>query len=188
MTTQSDSRTNTQIGPVPIDRLVLCSADAGPGAQANGPGDAGHFFPQAAWVGALRNTSQALNCRFCILTTGHGLVGPDDVIGPYDKHILEFPEWVTETWQRTVPRFLGQDQYDLMVFYAGGCPREEYLRVLLPIVKQVRISLVTFGRPNMFDVGRTEQFVHMIEKGTTLDTLRMILKRPERLAYYPVAG
>lgn len=188
MTIQSDLRTNTLIGPVPIDKLVLCSADAGPGAQRDRPRKAGYFFPHAPWVGALRNRSETLNCRFCILTAGHGLVGPDKVIGPYDRHILAFPEWVAEMWQQTVPRLFGRYRCDLMVFYAGGCPRDEYLRVLLPLLRQVGTSLITFGRPNMHDIGRTEQFVQMIEKGTTLNELRAILKHPDRLEYYPVAG
>ena len=92
MTVQSDSKINAQIGPVPIEKLVLCSGDAAPGAQPDRPGDAGYFFPRAVWVGALRNASETLNCRFGNLTTGHGLVGPDKLIEPYDKHILAFPQ------------------------------------------------------------------------------------------------
>jgi hypothetical protein len=64
----------TLLGPIPIEKIILCSADAGPRSQHETPDRAGCFFAGAKRVGALRNYADNLGCRFVILTTGHGLV------------------------------------------------------------------------------------------------------------------
>ena len=69
----------TILGPIRKEKLILCSADASPDAQRNEPGPAAYFFPNAAWVGAVRNSAERLGCKFVILTTGYGLVEPDDL-------------------------------------------------------------------------------------------------------------
>ncbi len=175
----------TQIGPVLTSRIILCSADAHPDSQRGEQKSAEYFFPGGRWVGAMRNASHNLGCRFVILTTGYGLVNPDDLLEKYDKHIDKYRSFVAELWGQTVPRVLGAHQYDMMVFYAGGCPREKYLEVLWPLMLSAGISLITFGQPNMCDAGKIERFVKMIVRGTSLDELRDILKYPERLEYYP---
>jgi hypothetical protein len=48
----------TILGPIRKRKIVLCSADASPDAQRNQPGPAAHFFPNAAWVGAVRNSAE----------------------------------------------------------------------------------------------------------------------------------
>jgi hypothetical protein len=55
---------------------------------------------------------------------------------------------------------------------------------MLPILKQQRIAFLTFGRPNMFDVGKVGTIWNMLMSGTTDSKIRSILKVPERFAYY----
>jgi hypothetical protein len=172
-----------QIGPVPFGRIVLCSADASPSSQRDWPGPAGSFFPGARWVGAVRNVATRCNCQFAILTTGHGLVEPDTIIGPYDAHIDEHRGEVARRWSLTIPAVLGGYRNGLMVFYAGGCPRDAYLELFVPILRDLAISLLSFGKPNMYDVNRIDTCVDMIEQGTSLDRIAAILRYPERLVY-----
>jgi hypothetical protein len=72
-----------------------------------------------------------------------------------------------------------------MVFYAGGCPRDEMLRVMLPILCEQEIDLLTFGRPNMYDVGKIDEVVQLLISGTSTSKIKRILKKPERLKFYP---
>jgi hypothetical protein len=175
-----------QIGPYHSHEMVLCSADAGPTSQRNVPGQAQFFFPKGKWVGTLRNAAERLSCDFLILTTQHGLVEPYHFITPYDLHINEHRQEVTERWMATIPPLMQSAQYRLMIFYAGGCPRDEMVEAALPILKQHRVSLLTFGRPNMFDVDKTEKIWVMLMKGTTDEEIKSILKIPERFRYYPI--
>ena len=175
----------TPVGPFGRERIVLCSADAGPGSQRDYQCEAGFFFPEGKWVGAVRNCSDRLGCDFVILTTAHGMVRPWETIEPYDMHVNEFREKVREIWEKTIPKTLGNNRYDIMVFYAGGCPREPMIELLLPLLQENDISLITFGRPNMFDIDKTDEFVEALVSGTTFEELESILKKPERLEYYP---
>jgi hypothetical protein len=175
----------TLIGPYPRSKIVLCSADAGPASQREKSGEAGYFFPRGRWVGALRNAAERLGCRFVILTTAHGMVNPGDVIHHYDLHITEHKLRVTENWRQTIPHLLAGMPGSLLVFYSGGCPRDIYIEVLRPILYAQRISLITFGRPNAFDIGKIDEFVDLLMKGTSLAELRSILKCPDKLEFYP---
>jgi hypothetical protein len=125
-----------------------------------------------------------LNCKFVILTTGHGLVKPDDVISPYDKHILDYPTEVAERWQATIPRVLEENKNSLVLFYAGGVKREPYIEISKPIFHSLGISLLSFGKPNMFDVNRIQECAEMLFWGTSLDEIASILGRPERLEFH----
>ncbi len=174
----------TFLGPVPRDKIILCSADASPNAQRATAGSAGYFFPNAPWVGAVRNIAEKLNCKFVILTTGHGLVGPDDVIRPYDLHIQDHSAKVSETWQTTIPAILKNDKNSLMLLYAGGCPRESYIHLLKPVLSSLGISLLTFGKPNMFDIDKIEKCVELISWGTLLTNIADILGHPDRLEFH----
>jgi hypothetical protein len=174
------------IGPFLINRIVLCSADASPQAQRNQPGPAAFFFPGGKWVGHLRNVASDLNCRFVILTTGHGLKDKDDIVEPFDRHIDNYPEEVDYQWRNTIPNLIGGSLYDLMIFYSGGCPREPYVEHLRPILHSLGISLLTFGRPNMFDIGKTKKMVELLTEGATCQNIRAILRCPDRFAFYPV--
>lgn len=78
---------SAQIGPIQLDRIVLCSADAHPDSQRATACRADHFFPGGKWVGAVRNAADRLGCQFVILTTGYGLVTRETVLERYDKHI-----------------------------------------------------------------------------------------------------
>jgi hypothetical protein len=79
---------------------------------------------------------------------------------------------------------VGSGRYKLMVFYAGGCPRDEMLNVMLPILAENKIDLLTFGKPNMFDVGKIEQVVHLLVNGTSISEIKSLLKVPGRLKFY----
>ena len=68
----------------------------------------------------------------------------------------------------------------LMIFYAGGCPRDEMIEVALPILKQHRVALLSFGKPNMFDVDKIDKIWGMLIEGTTDEEIKSILKVPER--------
>lgn len=127
-----------ELGPYNIHEIVLCSADASPTAQKEKPDQAQYFFPGAKWVGALRNAANRLSCDFFIITTAHGMVNPTQIISPYDMHINEYPEEVEEKWRVTIPAMMGSGRYKLMIFYAGGCPRDEMLSVMLPILSKQR--------------------------------------------------
>jgi hypothetical protein len=134
----------------------------------------------------LRNASERLRCDFVILTTQHGLVEPHQVIYPYDLHINHHRQAVTEKWHATIPALMTGHEYKLMIFYAGGCPRDEMIAAMFPILQQQRISLLTFGRPNMYDVDKIDTIKDMLIRGTTDDEIKSILRVPERFEYYPV--
>jgi len=174
------------IGPYHSNEMVLCSADAGPRSQKNNSAQAQYFFPGAKWVGALRNASERLHCDFLILTTQHGLVEPHQIIAPYDLHINEHRQTVESNWLQTIPALMQNAQYRLMIFYAGGCPRDEMIEVMLPILMHQQIALLSFGRPNMFDVGKVDTIWGMLIGGTTAEEIKAILRVPERFKYYPV--
>jgi len=172
------------IGPCPLSRIVLCSADASPNSQREYDVEAGYFFPGAKWVGTLRNASNKLGCRFVILTTGHGMVNPDDVISPYDLPIEKGLNDVSTNWRQTIPGLLGSSSYDILVFYSGGCPRDHYVQLLRPILMDLGMSLFTYGRPNMFDVGKTVDIVQLLVRGVSFEEIKSLLKCPDKAEYY----
>jgi len=173
------------IGPYQRDRIVLCSADASPKSQSNDPCEAAYFFPGAPWVGAVRNTANNLGCKFVILTTGHGMLNPSDNISPYDLVISGNGDIISQAWQKTASKLMTKEQDDILLFYAGGCPRDEYLKILKPILHDLEIDLITFGKPNMGDVGKIQNIVELLEKGTSIDELKSVLKFPDRHLFFP---
>lgn len=174
----------TLLGPIPRNKIILCTADASPSSQRTSPDKAGVFFPRAPWVGAVRNCAERLNSKFVILTTGHGMVEPDEVISPYDFHIHNYRSRVAERWRSTIPTRLSKNRGSLIVFYAGGCPRDDYIELCRPILCELGISLLTFGKPNMFDVDKIEKCVQMLASGTSLAEIASILRSPDRLEFY----
>ena len=177
---------NIRIGPFKRHEIVLCSADAGPGSQKQEPCEAENFFPGGRWVRALGNAANRLNCRFVILTTGHGMVNPHDLITPFDAHIDYYEEIVTERWQETIPAILMGGEYRLIVFYSGGCPRKPYIKIMKPILHDLGIGLLSFGRPIMWDINKVDDLIELLIQGTTLGQVRDILRLPERLVYCPI--
>ncbi|MCX5846781.1 MAG: hypothetical protein NTW12_10585 [Deltaproteobacteria bacterium] len=173
------------IGPYQRTRIVLCSADASPKAQVQGKGEAAYFFPGAKWVGSVRNAACNLKCRFVILTTAHGMVNPHNIISPYDLKAENNKKKVSEIWRDTVPQILGSNNYDLLLFYAGGCPIKPYMELFLPILRDLKIDFITFGRPNMYDSGKIKDMAEMLEKRSSMIELKSILKCPERLIFVP---
>ena len=123
------------IGPHRPSEILLCSADASPKSQKAQPAEAGIFFPGAKWVGAVRNSARRMQCPFLILSTAYGMVTNDEIINPFDLHIDVYPEKVKEIWNRTIPSVLSNKRYRIMVFYAGGCPRESYIDLIKPLLK-----------------------------------------------------
>jgi hypothetical protein len=174
------------IGPYSIQRIVLCSADASPRSQRRRPCKAGSFYPGAKWVGAMRNAANRLGCNLVILTTAHGMVNPEDEIGPYDLHIRGHEEEVRAIWSRTIPLVLGQNRFDILVLYLGGCPRYPALEIISKILHEMHISLITFGKPNMFDIDKVDNLVRVLVTGTSLDELKSIMGYPERLGFFPI--
>ena len=172
------------LGPLPKDKIILCSADASPNSQGEEPAAAAHFFPNAPWVGAIRNLAENLNCNFYILTTGHGLVSPDEIITPYDAHILEYRQEVKKKWKETIPNILKMHKDSLIIFYAGGCPRDSYLEISKQFFRSLGISILSFGRPMMVDINKIEECVRMLSLGTTLTNIQSILREPDRLEFY----
>ncbi len=174
----------TSLGPIVKEKIIICSADANPDSQCKHPGPASHHFPNGKWVGALRNTAERLSCKFVILTTGHGLVEPTDIISPFDEHIDYYPDKIREKWEITIPHVLQGYKNSLLLFYSGGCPREPYIQISKPIFRTLNISVLTFGRPNMYDIDKVEDCVKMLLQGTTLKEIESILKKPDRLEFY----
>jgi len=172
------------LGPIKKEQLILCSADASPNSQRKYPYSAADFFPNGKWVGALRNSAHTLGCKFVILTTGHGLVEPGDIISPYDVAIESYPDKVRALWESTIPHVLEKHKNSLMIFYSGGCPRELYIKIAVPILRTLGISLLSFGRPNMYDVDKIEKCSQMLFRGTSLEEIASILGVPERLKFY----
>ena len=172
------------IGPYSRDRVVLCSGDAGPPSQEKHPCKASDFFPRARWVTANKNVAERTNCRFVILTTGRGMVDPETVIEPYNMHINDYPRQVKKNWSHTARKVLGSNQYDLLILYRGGCP-DSYVPMLQPILRNLNISLLTFGRPNMYDFDKLERMTNLIIQGTTYEELKPILSLTKRLWFYP---
>jgi len=119
-----------------------------------------------------------------ILTTQYGLVEPHRIISPYDLHINQHRQAVKDNWLKTIPALIAQ--YRLMIFYAGGCPRDEMIDVMLPILRQQGVALLTFGLANMFDVNKVDTIWDMLIRGTTAEEIKPILKKPKRFGYYPV--
>ena len=169
------------IGPYSINRIVLCSADASPNSQRRRPCNAGSFYPGAKWVGAMRNAATRLGCNFVIITTAHGMVNPGDEIRPYDLHIMGHEEEVKSIWRGTIPLVLGQNRFDILVLYFGGCPRYPALEIIREILNEMYISLITFGKPNMFDIDRVDDLIHLLENGTSLEELSSLLSEEESI-------
>jgi len=174
-----------RIGPYQKSEMVLCSADAGPSSQLKTPGQAGYFFPGGKWVGAVRNAAERLRCRFVILT-GHGMVNPHDIITPYDMHFSEYEEEIRQRMIQTIPELLGKDSYKIVILYSGGVPRQPSIKIIKPILHDLKIDLLTFGRPNMYDVNKIENVVELLtnDEETTLEEIRKILKLPDRLEFF----
>jgi hypothetical protein len=111
------------------------------------------------------------------------MVYPWDVIEPFDAHIDNYREQVQKKWTETIPLIVGANKYDIMVFYSGGCPREPYIELLRPILGDHGIALLTFGRPNMYDIDKTEQILEWLVQGTRADEIKGILKCPDRFYF-----
>lgn len=174
------------IGPYSIQKTVLCSADASPRSQRRRPCNAASFYPGAKWVGAMRNAAKRLGCNLVIITTAHGMVNPEDEIGPYDLHIRGHEEEIRSIWRRTIPLVLGQNRFDILVLCFGGCPRYPALEIIREILQEMHISLITFGKPNMFDIDKIDNLVHLLVRGTYLDELKSIMGYPDRLKFFPI--
>jgi hypothetical protein len=176
--------TEVMVGPYQRNRIVLCSLDASPHSQRGAASPAGTFFPSAKWVGTMRNAAQRLGCDFVILTSAHGMVSPDDVIEPYDLVLKEDNrKYIEQRWMETIPRLAVNRRYEIMVTYFGGCPRDPILDLLMPILRNNNIALLSFGKPNMFDIGKIDRIVRHLEDGCILNQIRGVLNYPDRLVY-----
>jgi hypothetical protein len=135
----------------------------------------------------MRNAAERLACTFVIFAGPYGLVRPWEVIDPYDVpgHSEEEQTKIKEELRRTIPRLIGGNRHDLVVFYAGANPRDLLIEMMWPIIKDNNMDLITFGKPNMCDIGKLEEFVQLLISGTTLNGLRAILSFPERLDFFP---
>jgi hypothetical protein len=135
----------------------------------------------------MRNAAERLACTFVIFAGPYGLVGPLEVIAPYDVpgHSKEEQTMIKEKLNLTIPRLIGGNRYDLVVFYAGANPRDLIIEMMGPILKDNNMDLITFGKPNMWDIGKLEEFVQLLISGTTMNGLKAILSFPERLDFFP---
>jgi hypothetical protein len=61
--------------------------------------------------------------------------------------------------------------------------RDSYLNILRPILRSYAVWILTFGKPNMFDVGHIDRIVNLLTNGknTKLSDIRSLLKVPQRL-------
>jgi len=174
------------LGPYQRDRIVLCSGDGSPKTQRTVPCEADHFFPGAKWVGATRNSAERLGCRFVIFAGPYGLVNPWKVIDRYDVpgHTEEEQIMIRERLNQTIPQLIGENRYDVVIFYAGANPRDMIIEMMRPILEHNNIDLITFGKPNTGDSGKLDNVAELLIQGTTLNELREILKFPQRLEYF----
>jgi hypothetical protein len=175
----------TMVGPYRMNRIVLCSSDAGPNSQRSEPEQAGYFFPGAKWVGTLRNAAKRLHCKFVITTTAYGMVTHDELIEPYDLPASHNVEEVKEKWGETFKEVLGENNYDIALCYLGGCPRNPGLPIKVGIFNSMNISVIKFGRPNMLDIGKIDRVAHLLTQGTSIDEIKSILDYPEYLEFFP---
>jgi hypothetical protein len=172
------------LGPYDRETIILCSADASPNSQSDHSCAAEFFFPKAKWVGAIRNIAKIMDCKFTILTTKHGMVHPDDIIDKYDLEINGNENEIRTIWSNSIKNVLADGRYKLIVFYAGGCPRDQYLRILEPIFKEHKIDILTIGKPNMCDVGKVSDMVSMLANRVSIDQLKSVLEYPDRLLFF----
>jgi hypothetical protein len=166
-----------------LSEILLCSGDASPNSQRGGSGPAGYFFPRAKWVGKLRNDSTKLGCAFGILSTEYGLIGQDEIIRGYDLKLT--PDNIGQIrliWQRTIPPFV-EEIYKIMIYYSGGNSREPGLSILKAILQRSRIALITYGKPNMYDIGKTRNIIQCLIDGTTITQLKSLLAYPEEIDF-----
>lgn len=171
----------TQIGPYPLDRIVLCSADAGPGAQRDTAARAEHLFPNTPWIVAPKAVAEDLNCRFVILTRAYGVVDADDIIWPYDLDLYGYHrnrDLMQSIWRTMIPRKLSSEQCHIVVFYTGGVRDDDYVPVLKSILNDLGIDLFKFGRPQIWDIGNIRPVVELLMRGTSRDEIRDILNAP----------
>ena len=176
------------IGPYDSERIVLCSLDASPDSQRD-QDQAGNFFPRGKWVGAVRNAAERLKCRFVILTGKYGMVNPETIIKKYDCPLNSKTERkIKMIWERTIPSEIGNDRYDIVIMYFGANPRDPILKIIKPIIHNIKMDIITFGAPNMKDVGIIENVFHLLTKGVTLNDIKAILMYPNRLRFYSRKG
>jgi len=178
------------LGPYQRERIVLCSADGSPRTQRTVPGEAGYFIPGAKWVGATRNSAERLGCRFVIFAGPYGLVNPWEVIARYDVpgHTEEEQIMIREKLNHTIPQLIGGNRYDVVIFYAGANPRDMIIQMMRPTLEHNNIDLITFGKPNTGDLGKLDNVVERLVRGTTPNELMEILRFPQRLEYLRHVG
>jgi hypothetical protein len=56
---------------------------------------------------------------------------------------------------------------------------------MLPILHQNNIDLLSFGKPNMFDIDKIGIIVNNLTKGISINELRAILRLPGRILFSP---
>jgi hypothetical protein len=59
------------------------------------------------------------------------------------------------------------------------------MELFLPILRDLKIDFITFGRPNMYDSGKIKIMAEMLENGSSMNELKAILKYPEWLLFVP---
>jgi hypothetical protein len=175
------------IGPYARERIVLCSADASPHSQLSVPAAAEDLFPGATFVRAMGNAARRLRCRFVIFAAPYGVVSPLKIIEPFDIHGTTEEERasIREQCHRSVPQLLGGGRYDAVVLYCGAVPRDIVLDTLGLVVTDNGLDLITFGKPNTWDLGKINEIVAGIMAGSYMSDLRSCLKAPDRLLFMP---
>ena len=113
------------------------------------------------------------------------MVTRDELIEPYDLPISRNIKEVTDKWEETFKNVLGENNYDIALCYLGGCPRNPGLPIKVGIFNSMNISVIKFGRPNMFDIGKIDNVVHLLTQGTSIDEIHSILDYPEYLEFFP---
>lgn len=178
------------IGPYARERIVLCSADASPRAQLRFPGPAEDFFPGGTWVRAMGNAARRLRCRFVIFAAPYGVVNPLEIIEPFDIHGTTEEEraLIRQQCRMTVPQLLGGGRYDVVVLYNGAVPRDIILDTLGEALLECKLDIITFGKPNTWDLGKIDDVVEGITEGARMSDLRGGLKAPDRFLFLPGRG
>jgi hypothetical protein len=110
---------------------------------------------------------------------------PHDIISTYDLKVENNKKEVSEIWRNKVPQILGSNNYDVLLFYTGAVPREPYMELFLPILLDLKIDFIILGWPMMRDSGKIKVVAEMLEKGSSMNELKSILKYPEKLTFVP---
>jgi len=123
-----------------LKKVALITACGG--KKEEKPTVAGKLY-KSARIRHLYRRSKELDVPFFILSAKFGLIGGDEVIGPYEavmdaQRCRELKEQMAKVLKR----------FDAVVYFRGGA-RKDYYECLKEAAREAGVELYSFGRGNM---------------------------------------